>query len=226
LWDLAAGKEIQTISGEGFNCVAFAPDGKTVATGNADTTVLIWEASSVPLAKRELTNTELARLWNELGSDDAVKANRALWSLVAGQKHAVTFLAEKLPPVPRDPKLPQRLAKLIGDLDSDEFEVRQSASAELAKLGALAEPALKAALAAKPSLEVRLRIELLLQKNEWPGMPLQDWRALAVLERLGSEDARRVLQELAKGEPGARLTQEAKEALERLQRRIGGTAKQ
>src|SRR5262249_27805774 len=69
LWDLAAGKEIHSISGEGFNCLAFAPDGKTLATGNADTTVLIWEVSSVPLAKRELTNAELARLWEELGSE-------------------------------------------------------------------------------------------------------------------------------------------------------------
>src|SRR5262249_52424735 len=95
LWDLAAGKEIHSISGEGFNCLAFAPDGKTLATGNADTTVLIWEVSSVPLAKRELTNAELARLWEELGSEDAAKANRALWSLVAGQKQAVAFLTEK-----------------------------------------------------------------------------------------------------------------------------------
>ena len=87
----------------------------------------------------------------------------------------------------------------------------------MAKLGALAEPALKKALTANPSLEVRRRIESLLEPFEnWPGMPLETWRALAVLERIGSDDARQLLKGLSEGDPDSRLTQEASAALERL----------
>src|SRR5207248_888000 len=117
-----------------------------------------------------------------------------------------------------DPKLAEKLSKLIADLDSEEFTVREKAATELAKLGVPAEPALKKALAAKPSLEVRHRIESLLEEfsNNWPGMPLQTWRALAVLERIGSDDARHLLKGLSEGDPDSRLTQEAGAALERL----------
>jgi hypothetical protein len=49
---------------------------------------------------------------------------------------------------------------------------------------------------------------------------LQAWRALAVLERMGGDDARQMLEALAKGEPDVALTEEAKAALKRLQRRV------
>ena len=73
------------------------------------------------------------------------------------------------------------------------------------------------------------RIEALLElldRNRWPGMSLQTWRALAVLERIGSDDARQLLAALAKGDPEARVTQEAAAALERLQRLKPGQGKQ
>ena len=41
-------------------------------------------------------------------------------------------------------------------------------------------------------------------------------RALEILERLGTPEARQLLQMLASGAPGASLTQEAAEALKRL----------
>src|SRR5439155_20517446 len=97
----------------------------------------------------------------------------------------------------------------IAELDSEQFAVREKASAELGKLGASAEAALRKALAVDPSLEVRCRIEALLaplDKNSWPGMPLQSWRALAILERINNDDARQVLEGLAKGDTDARLT--------------------
>jgi hypothetical protein len=41
-------------------------------------------------------------------------------------------------------------------------------------------------------------------------------RAVEVLERIGTAEARQVLQVIAQGAPGARLTREAQEALKRL----------
>jgi Txe/YoeB family toxin of Txe-Axe toxin-antitoxin module len=223
LWDAATGTEIRSlaVNHSSFADVAFSPDGRSLASANSDATVLIWEVASAPLTKQELTTTDLARLWDELGSQDATKADRALWSLVAGQKQAMGFLKERLPPVQRDSKLVERLAKLIGELDNDEFKVRERASAELARMGESAEHALDAALAAKPSLEVTKRVESLLEmldRDRWPGLSLQTWHALAVLERIGNDDAREVLHALAKGDADARLTQEAKAGLKRMQR--------
>jgi HEAT repeat protein len=221
LWDPATGKEIRWLAANhsDFASVAFSPDGLRLASANSDTTVVIWEVPSVPLEKRKLSDKELSSLWADLGSDDAAKADRALWMLVATAERSVPLLKQQIAPVKPDSKLAEKLSKLIADLDSEEFTVRAKAATELAKLDVRAEPALRKALAAKPSLEVRRRIESLLEeleKNRWPGMPLETWRALAVLERIGSDDARQVLKGLSEGDPDSRLTREASAALERL----------
>src|SRR5207237_1495645 len=79
----------------------------------------------------------------------------------AAPKESVSFLQQRLQPVKVDP---QRVAQLIEDLDSPKFRVRQQATEELEYLGRFAEEAMKKALAAKPGVEVTLRLELLLKK--------------------------------------------------------------
>src|SRR5262249_20943196 len=117
-----------------------------------------------------------------------------------------------------DPKIEQ----LVTDLDSDKFQVRTAATAQLKALGELAEPALRRALAGDPSAEVRRRVEQLLEKvQEWAPPPerLREVRAVDVLERAATPEARKLLHELAKGAPEARLTREARAALDRLAKR-------
>jgi hypothetical protein len=48
------------------------------------------------------------------------------------------------------------------------------------------------------------------------GSRLQAVRVTTLLERIGTPDAKQLLEEYAKGEPAARLTREAKASLERL----------
>jgi len=57
---------------------------------------------------------------------------------------------------------------------------------------------------------------------ELPPDEVREWRALEVLERIGSQKARGVLEGLAKGAPGVWLTEEARAAVERLRRKQGG----
>jgi len=115
----------------------------------------------------------------------------------------------------------ERIAKLIAELDDDEFKVRERASEELEKLGAAADAALHRALESKPSAEVRKRIEALLAKRSPAGMSperLTALRALEVLELAGTPEARRLIKSLAEGDPAAPATAEAREARERLGR--------
>ena len=90
------------------------------------------------------------------------------------------------------------------------------------KLGSLAEPALKEALAGRPPLEVRQRLERLLERAAQEGMPLTELRrvrALEVLEQAGTVEARKAIEAMARTEAKSPSTLEAKTSLERLKRR-------
>jgi hypothetical protein len=71
------------------------------------------------------------------------------------------------------------------------------------------------------SEDLRTRIEAILQVIDRPfptGNRLRSIRAIEILERIGSEEAIQLLEKLATGEPQVSLTQEAKQALKRLNR--------
>jgi RNA polymerase sigma factor (sigma-70 family) len=168
-----------------------------------------------PMPARELKPRELANLYDTLGDMDFVSARRALRTLAASPRYSVPFLRTALKPAP--PVDVQRLERWIADLNSDEFAVRQKATAELEKLDELAHPALRKARANKPTVEVRRRIEQILETTEANDTPAQRQalRAVEVLIQAGTPEARRVLETLATGAPEARLTQAAKAALQR-----------
>jgi hypothetical protein len=116
----------------------------------------------------------------------------------------------------------KRLERLLADLDSDKFAVRERASGELKALAEHAVPALRMALAGKPSLESRRRLEALLHQLESASLSpetVRQIRAVEALEAIGNAEARRLLGQLAAGPPAARLTQEAQASLGRLAKR-------
>jgi hypothetical protein len=162
----------------------------------------------------------LEELWANLAGADAVRAHDALWSLVHRPTEALPFLRTQLRPVPLLDG--EHVQRCIADLDSDQFDVRRRAREELKRLGELAGPALRATLRNKPSLEVRRTIEPLLERVEqevYSDELLRTVRAIAVLERIGSTEARRLLDKLAGGAAEARVTQLARASLHRLDRR-------
>ena len=78
------------------------------------------------------------------------------------------------------------------------------------------------ATAAQPTLETRKRVEDLLNKltgGTLSAEQLRCVRAVEVLERIGTPEARQVLRTLAQGAPGALMTRQAQDALDRLEKR-------
>ena len=122
---------------------------------------------------------------------------------------------KQLPPVPAAAEL----NRLVMDLDSEVFDIREKAARDLSEIGDGAEPALRRALESKPPLELRRRTEVLLKALDEPaavGKRLYAQRTVAVLEYAGGTEARQLLERLAAGAPQARLTQRARVALARL----------
>jgi WD40 repeat protein len=211
LWEVDTRQEAQRFAGHD-RCaafVAFGPDGRTALSAGHDGGAYQWNLG--------LTAPPTARpAWDDLASPDAAVGYRAAWALIADPAGAVSTLRAKLPPA-AEPKA-EELARLIARLDSDEFATREAATRALTNLGPLAAPALRAALAAKPTAEARERITKLLDRmaTELSPADRRAVRALLVLERIGSADARALLKEWAAGAPAARLTEEAKASLVRL----------
>ncbi len=174
--------------------------------------------------RKPLTPERLASLWDELADADAGKAWRAGWRLAADPAASVPFLQKHLRPAEVDADW---IAKLLAALDGDDFEGREKASRELTNLGDLAGPAVRQALAGKPSPEARRRLEELARKLDGPVEDAEEARAVRcveVLEHIGSADARKLLEELSHGAAGARWTREATAALERLNRAASGAS--
>jgi hypothetical protein len=198
--------------------LTFAADGLTLASGAGDSTILLWDITNRRADGRwhdkPLTPRQLDACWSALANEDAAKAYDAVWMLVASAEQAAPFLAKHLRPVPRPDE--KTVARLIADLNSDEFSVRQKATEELGKLGDVIAPALRQALDGKPALEMRRRVQQLLdQTQEWKAERLCEHRAIQALEHIDTPKAKEILEALAAGAPSAYRTEEAKAALRR-----------
>ncbi len=222
VWDTFTGQEAAQLKGHKGTVthLRVATDGRLLVTGSVDTTALTWDLSK--LARVELTREapltadELDALWGDLAKPDAATAFAAARKLLTDRKQVAPLSADRLRPVPVVEEA--RIAQLIADLGGT-FDARRKATAELERLGELAVPQLRNALEGTPKLDLKQRVEALLQKatvSKLTGAPLRELRAIELLELTATSDAKRVLESLAKGAKGARLTREAGAALARL----------
>ena len=100
------------------------------------------------------------------------------------------------------------------------------ATRELERQDGRAETAMRRYLANPPSAEARRRAEGVLARLHGPITDtemLRALRAVEALEHMGTREAKQLLQEMARGAPEARLTQEVKGSLERLAKRAAST---
>jgi hypothetical protein len=182
--------------------------------------LLVWDLATLKRSPKaeavELTAKEVETLWDDLIGDDAPHAATSIGKLASGPKQATAFLSEKLKPAAA-PDV-KKVEQWIRDLDNGNFKTRSKAAEELEKLGELAVPALKKALEAQPTPEVRRRIEPMLEKLTTGVLSPEQIRlvrAVEALEKMHSADARALLQALAKGAPGALSTRHAQASLDR-----------
>ncbi len=220
LWDLAKGQPLHHFTGhrDAVRSLAFSGDGKILVSGSADATALVWDLEA-PLQEPNKPEAlkKLESLWTALASEDSEPAFAAQNALIAQADAAVAHLRKVLSPAAA--AAPEEIRKLIAQLDERRFPIREKAMQELTRLGGQAGPALKAALEAKPSSEVAKRLQQLVERLSKPatgGEELREVRAIEALEQIGTAEARKLLEELAKGAGGAKLTEEAKTALDRL----------
>jgi WD40 repeat protein len=216
-------KEVKALHGHRGGVTALAVAGGKLLTIGTDGTAVVWDIAGLKLPKREvtkLTPAQVAALWDDLAGEKASEGYRAIGRAVAAGPQAAEVLRQRLEKSAGvDGK---RLASLIADLDADEFETREKATKELEAIGTRAVPALRKALDGSPSAEVRQRAERLLKKLDGPeaiGQQQRAGRALEALEAIGSPEAIKALEALAKRGANDELAQEAKAALERLAKR-------
>jgi hypothetical protein len=115
----------------------------------------------------------------------------------------------------------KKVAALITKLDDDRFAEREKATAELAKLELEALPQLRQTMEESKSPEVRLRTQRLLEKLDRIRLTPDHKRLQAVVsvfESMASDEALKVLNEMADGKAGAWLAAEAAAALKRMEK--------
>jgi WD40 repeat protein len=225
LWETVSGQGLPPLNDWASPALtsAFSPRQQLLAIGGEGGNVVLWDVSFRRGRAEPLAGVELETLWSTLGSNDVGRALRDMARLTDAPKDTVAFLQDHLQPVPHVAE--DHVARLIADLDSGKFAVRQKATKELEMLAEAAEASLRKALADKPSLELQNRLNDLLKPLETllpPPERLRALRAIQVLEEIGSREALHVLENVSKGEPAAQVTQEAKTAVQRLKERGRG----
>jgi WD40 repeat protein/uncharacterized protein (UPF0147 family) len=219
LWELATGRHRHQFAGHEswIRSLAFSPDGRLLAASSAEAPVYVWDVTgTAEPARRPLAAGELRQCWSELAGPDAAAAFQAIRRLAAAPEQTLAFLRERLRPVPAPDR--ERVRRLIEALDSDEFQERKEAAAELEKRADAAASLLRQMAKEASSLNVRRSLQQILEGMEAKPEALRAARAVEVLEWIATPPADRLLEELSKGAADARLTRESVAAHQRRQR--------
>ena len=144
--------------------------GGRLLTAGTDGSAVVWDISRIEPERppvRKLTPEQVATVWGGLAHEKAADGYQAMRLAIEGGPQVIDLLRERLEKVAAvDDK---RLAKLIADLDADEFETRENATKELETIGVVVVPELRKVLKGSPSAEACQRVEGLLGKLDGPG---------------------------------------------------------
>lgn len=169
--------------------------------------------------EKPLAGADRDTAWNELLGQDRVKAAAALRQFLATAPDQVEYVATHIPK--GDQAVGAKVIRLIGELDSADFDDRQKATDELFKIGAPAVDVLRTAAQSSPSDEVRFRAsEILRGKLGTVGGAVSKTaigaRFVRVLEQAGTDEAKKLLGKLSTGDFGPEYSDDARAAITRL----------
>jgi hypothetical protein len=184
----------------------------------ADTTAVVWDLAGVPVEKPVARSLEeVEKLYADLLGADAAVAFRAICQLAESPRQSLPLLRQRLSVKAEiDGAMVKKLIGELGDPDQ-----RKQAAEELWRLGRRVEPALQAAPEGKPNATARAALRGLLARFKGyvpPPDVLQAMRAVEAIERAGGPAARKVLEQLTRGDD-AELVALAWAALARVARR-------
>jgi len=134
LYDGRSGERVHSFVGHDgpITSITFAPDHKTLVSACEDSTVLVWDLKGVidrmPVPKVPDAES-LEQAWKEMAGPDAALAYRALGRLVDGGDATVSFFSKRLRAA--RPVDGERVQKLLTDLSSETFIVRERTTSEL-----------------------------------------------------------------------------------------------
>ena len=213
LWEVASSADRLTLNLPAEPAaVAFTPGGSSLVVASGDGADVLELRRQV----RPLPDADANARWAHLAGADAGLAFRAVEALAAEPAKSVPLLKDRLHAFP---DFRARVDALVRPLGDDDFGVRERATGQLAAVGPDAGSALRKAVADDPSPEVRQRAERLLKRI--PASVAErttptEARAVEVLEKIGTPEAREVLAALAARELDSPVKREAAAALVRL----------
>jgi WD40 repeat protein len=199
---------------------AFAPDGRSLATGHTDGTITIWKVPT-PADLPEIKPEDFDKYWDAFVSDAPTESRHNVHRLAQNSDVALKLLNAKFAaPVPKP--IDVDLPAVIRKFDAPAFADRQAAIKKVKELGPRSVVALQEAIRTTESVEVRARAEELLEqmkagpKTHGAGSDLRAIRSIEVLERIGSPAAKKLLEGWAQHISNPRIANEASLALQRI----------
>jgi DNA-binding beta-propeller fold protein YncE len=199
----------------------FTADGKSLVSIDHDGTRMVWSVSRIVgqanFKPPKLNAEELTEVWNDLAESDVFRTYRAMRLLSANSAQTLPFLEQRVKAIPAGDT--GQINQLLQDLQNQNAGVRRHAMSELRKHG-------EAALGALNSIGEDQRhnrpIQVMIAKLERQLASPDRQRAIKavqILEKIGDDGAKQQLEKLSQGAAGARLTVDAKAALERLNKK-------
>jgi hypothetical protein len=205
----------------------FTPDGKRLAiigpTTDRDPTarqqsIFLIEVPAQVLnpAAGHVDDAPLETLWAEIGTENDLKLRRILKAFRSAPGPAVALFGAKVLPV-REAQQAE-VEQWIAALDDPAVARRDQAMQRLQRAAHEYAPLLRERLEQAGPGERRNRLTFVLGQAKDEAAPvalIKSLRVVTLLEQMGTPEARELLRALADGAPGARLTVEARVALER-----------
>jgi WD40 repeat protein len=220
LRDCVSGEVVQSLGTPGLwpTAVEFISDTNLLAVGYEDGQILLWDLWPRELSRARPTAAEFDRLWGDLASDPRT-ADRARRRLLAYPDAAIAALRKNLRGLqqPTELEIDQWLARL----SHPRFAVREEATLALIRHIDVTEAAVRELLASTTSPEAQQRLQTVLATIKRPGSAapvVRLMRTIAILERIGTADARELLLRVGRG--SGPTAERAIDALERLQQGV------